>query len=215
MAGAPSGNGRGDDFATASAGAAALNGQGNAMSKITAISSGLALAVMLAFPALAQTQPQPQMDQNQPPKALEVTPSPGGKPKIKQGDLPDEFIEMREKVKAEFNDWMKADQDIQKQCNDTHSVADRIACEKNQKASQARLDTVNAHTRDMLRKIDNYRRKQAGLPPPPWWAEENKKAGIVGNGNRDLHPPPPPPPPKENNSVLLPQGGASLPANTF
>jgi len=91
------------------------------------------------------------------------------------------------------------------ECDAARTAATRAMCEQKKKMSQSKLDFVHTKTRDMLRKIDTYRRKEAGLPPPEWWQDTPKTPAYNSTGGGT---------PKAD-APLLPNSSTPLPANTF
>jgi hypothetical protein len=171
--------------------------------------AGVLLVGMLALSAR-----QAAAESDYGPKPLTAVP-PVSAPQAAPADanaMPKELADLRQKMKDEFNAWMKDDDAIRKQCDAVHTPAERSACDAKVKASAARLDVVHAHTREMHRKIDTWRRKQAGLPPPEWWPDPRKNQR---NGQTGAVPSYGSPPPPEESPVLLPSSPKPLPAGTF
>lgn len=168
---------------------------------------GVPLLGALLFSALPA-----RADDNYGPKPLTAAPlnAPEAKPKVDPNAFPQEFIDARQKMKDDFNAWMKDDNAIQKQCNEAHTPVDRAACEKNKKISQARIDNIHAHMREVFRKIDAWRRKQAGLPPEPVATDSgNQGNGQTGSGGSNGSAKP------NADAPLLPSNSHPLPAGTF
>lgn len=140
---------------------------------------------------------------------------PGTKAPQDPNAMPQAFLDERQKIKNDFNAWLKENEGIQAQCNAARTPAAHADCDRKKQASQAKLDAIHARTRDMHRKIDTWRRKQAGLPPPEWWPQNNQKSGSSGGngssggGSSGSASPP------ADHSVLVPTGPSSVPANTF
>ena len=184
----------------------------------TAVSGLVVLAALLPF-SVAQAQTG-----NGPKPLTADIPSPTSekdKAVKKPGELPkeyQEYVKRREEMKGEYNAWLKDDQAIQKECEAPQTPAEHAECDRKAKKSQERLDKVHEHTRDMLRKLDTWRRKSRGLPPPDWWPEEKKdqnnqqNSGASNGGAAGTTQSVPSP---DKSPVLLPQQPKALPAGTF
>lgn len=189
----------------------------------------LAVGVLSCHFAVAQTAPKPLLDNGTmaAPKPLLAEPTPGtpdAKPKQKPGEFPQEFVDLREKMKAEYNAWRKDDEAIQKECEAPQNPTEQAQCDKKARASQARLDKVHEHTQAMIRQIFTWRYKQRGLPPPDWLPPDPKAkqqqqngqqagtttSGAPATGTAAEHLME-----QKQDAPLLPQDNKPLPAGTF
>jgi hypothetical protein len=163
----------------------------------------------------------PEATPAEPPKPLTAVPNaPSALPpdgsKIDPGSgLPQNLTELRAKNRADFKAWFKDDQEVLKQCASPQGPAERAQCDLKKKASQAKYDVIHARMLEILRKIDFWRRKQAGLPPPDWWPPENQPITQPNAQPNSNNASPNVTTPKKENSTLLPSDAAPLPANTF
>jgi hypothetical protein len=125
------------------------------------------------------------------------------------GGLTKELFELRRKTKANYNEWLKEDTAIQKECAVVRTPLARAQCDQKKKLSQAKLDIVHAKTRDMLRKVDTYRRQQAGLPPSQEWLGNGQNNGANGAASTNGSQAP------KLLAPLLPSNAAPVPTNTY
>lgn len=167
-----------------------------------------------ALAQTAQRQTGPSANGPKPLLADPAKPSAASddKDKLDPSGIPKEYAALRQNVKDEFNAWMKDDQAIQKECDAARTVGERALCDRKKTGSQARLDRVHQHTREMQYKIEAWRNKQRGLPPPDWSPYGNAAASkppVNGSGNSSSGTEARPAP------ALLPQNGTALPPGTF
>ena len=138
--------------------------------------------------------------------------TPSNAPAAKNKDpnaMPQEYVDLRRKVKGEFNAWMASDEQVKKDCAAARTQVEKLACDNKTRLSQKRLDGVHAMMRDMQKKIDTWRREKAGLPPPDWYPEDQKPT-VQRNPDGS-----PVTTTGKDNTVLLPHSDTKLPANTF
>lgn len=152
---------------------------------------------LLADPAASQKADAKSKDQD--------------KDKIGPDGLTKELSELRQKMKDEYNAWRIQNEQVEAECAAAKNPRERAMCDRKRQDSQARLDTVHAHTRDMARRIDTWRREQAGLPPATWWDDgkpqkASRPSGAANNGGSAQ--------PAQPSPVLLPQS-PTLPSGTF
>jgi hypothetical protein len=182
------------------------------------------LAMCLAPPpVLAEEEawPAPSTKPSGPPKPLLAVPSgtaapaPDDQSKLDRSGVPKYLADARAKLRNEFTGWLKDSKAIQAECDAAHTPVERQQCDLKKNTSQKLLDDIHLRTRQVLRQIDVWRRKQAGLPPPEWWPPENQPL----QKDTTTAPPSPwsqkAPAPQKDNSTLLPNNSAPLPANTF
>lgn len=144
------------------------------------------------------------------PKPLIASPTPPPDKKVDPNAFPQIFIETRHKIRDDFFVLQKELKDINAQCNSTHTPADHVTCDRNKKAWQVKSDALSTRSLELHRKIDAWRRKQAGLPPlAPWPPPSNQSSGQnntnpAANTSKT-----------HDDSVLVPSGSTPLPGNTY
>jgi hypothetical protein len=186
----------------------------------------LAAPARLAFASSETVWPEPNPNLNPkpalPPKPLLAAPNPPSAPAPDSAQdidpksgLPKDLTEMRTKNRADFRAWFKDDQEIQQQCQNPQGAVARAQCDQKKKISQAKYDAIHIRMLEISRKIDFWRRRQAGLPPPDWWPPENQPIQQPSSNDNNNNSSPNSAVPQKDNSVLLPSESAPLPANTF